>query len=61
MIPLHLGQLHPFEQALVLVLAFGPFALAGLVVVVIRRRDAAAEESAERTASGPSQQDQSPR
>jgi hypothetical protein len=47
MVPLHLGQLHPFEQALVLVLAFGPFVLAGVIVLIIRRRDAAAELSAE--------------
>ena len=46
MLPLHLGQLHPVEQALVLALAFGPFVLAGAVVVIIRRRDAAAEPGA---------------
>jgi hypothetical protein len=37
--PLHLGALHPYEQALVLGLAFGPFLLLALVVVVRRRRD----------------------
>ena len=31
-IPLHMGALHPYEQALVLVLAFGPFVVLGLVV-----------------------------
>ena len=32
LLPLHLGALHPFEQALMLVLAFGPFVLLGLVI-----------------------------
>ena len=32
MVPLHLGALHPFEQALVLLLAFGPFVVLGIVV-----------------------------
>jgi hypothetical protein len=31
-IPLHMGALHPYEQALVLVLAFGPFLVLGIVV-----------------------------
>ena len=35
---LHLGTLHPVEQALVLLLAFGPFAVLGLVVLRQRRR-----------------------
>ena len=38
--PLHLGGLHPFETALTLVLAFGPFLLLGVVVVLRRRQDA---------------------
>ncbi len=33
---LHMGSLHPYEQALTLLLAFGPFVLLG--VVVWRRR-----------------------
>jgi len=37
--PLHMGALHPFEQVLVLVLAFGPFLLLGAVVAVRRRQD----------------------
>lgn len=37
---LHLGTLHPLEQALVLLLAFGPFAVLALVVRHQRRRDA---------------------
>lgn len=40
MTPLHLGPLHPVEQALTLLLAFGPFVLLGLVIVVRRRQDA---------------------
>ncbi|MDT0184293.1 hypothetical protein Q9S36_29275 [Microbacterium sp. ARD31] len=32
MIPLHMGALHPFEQALTLLLAFGPFVLLGVVI-----------------------------
>ena len=49
MIPLHLGALHPVEEALTYVLAFGPFVLLALVVVVRRRQDAreAAEEQPE--------------
>lgn len=39
MIPLHMGALHPVEQALVLVLAFGPFVLLALVVWLRRRAD----------------------
>ena len=40
----HMGALHPFEQALTLLLAFGPFVVLG-VVVWLRRREDAAEES----------------
>lgn len=40
MIPWHLGPLHPVEQALTLLLAFGPFVLLAVVVVVRRRQDA---------------------
>lgn len=36
---LHLGPLHPVEQALTLALAFGPFLVLGVVVLVRRRRD----------------------
>ena len=43
MLPLHLGPLHPVEQALTLLLAFGPFVLLGIVIVVRRRRDARAD------------------
>ena len=41
---LHLGTLHPVEQALVLLLAFGPFVALGFVVRHQRRRDAHQEE-----------------
>ncbi|MBS2936930.1 hypothetical protein KDN32_04125 [Nocardioides sp. J2M5] len=45
-LPLHMGALHPYEQALTLLLAFGPFVLLG---VVLRRRskELAAEEAEE--------------
>ena len=36
----HMGALHPVEQALVLVLAFGPFVVLGLVVWARHREDA---------------------
>ena len=42
MTPLHLGPLHPVEQALTLLLAFGPFVLLGVVLLVRRRQDARA-------------------
>ncbi len=42
--PLHLGSLHPFEQLLTLVLAFGPFVVLGIVIWVRRRHDAAAAD-----------------
>ncbi len=44
----HLGGLHPVEQLLVLVLAFGPFVVLGVVVAVQRRRALAAEEAERR-------------
>ena len=37
--PLHLGSLHPYEQALTLLLAFGPFVVLGIVVWVRRRQE----------------------
>ena len=39
-IPWHMGALHPLEQALVVLLAFGPFVVLGLVVWLRRREDA---------------------
>lgn len=38
MVPLHMGALHPIEQWLTLILAFGPFLLLG-VVLWLRRRE----------------------
>ncbi|MGA9746122.1 MAG: hypothetical protein WBQ50_01575 [Nocardioides sp.] len=43
---LHLGPLHPVEHVLVLLVAFGPFVVLG-VVVAIQRRRAVAEEQRE--------------
>jgi hypothetical protein len=43
----HLGRLHPVEQLLVVVVAFGPFLVLALVVRAARRR-AIEEEEAER-------------
>lgn len=40
MILWHMSVLHPVEQALVLLLAFGPFAVLGIVVWRRRRKDA---------------------
>jgi hypothetical protein len=42
-IPLHMGSLHPYEQALTLLLAFGPFVVLGIVVRRRRREDDDAE------------------
>jgi hypothetical protein len=39
MIPLHLGAMHPYEQALTLALAFGPFVVLGIVLAVRRRHE----------------------
>jgi hypothetical protein len=43
-VALHLGALHPYEQLLVLVIAFGPFVVLGIVVYFARRRDIVSEE-----------------
>jgi hypothetical protein len=43
-VAMHLGKLHAWEQALVYVLAFGPFLVLGIVVYVVRRRDLAEDE-----------------
>ena len=48
-----MGALHPFEQLLVLLVAFGPFVVLAVVVVVRRRHDArdeAREQARERAA-----------
>jgi hypothetical protein len=38
-LPLHMGSLHPFEQVLTLILAFGPFLVLAAVIVHRRRQD----------------------
>ena len=38
MIPEHLGKLHPYEQLLVLALAFGPILLLAVTIWIARRR-----------------------
>lgn len=43
---LHMGALHPVEQVLVLVLAFGPFLLLALVVWLRRRAERREDERA---------------
>jgi hypothetical protein len=52
--PLHMGSLHPYEQALTLLLAFGPFAVLG-VVVWRRARHDAGQEATEDPAAAPDQ------
>jgi uncharacterized iron-regulated membrane protein len=47
-IPLHLGALHAWEQALTLALAFGPFLLLG-GVIWWRQRHESPEESDDRS------------
>jgi hypothetical protein len=49
--PMHFGHLPWWQQLLVLLLAFGPFLILGVVVHVVRQQDIAAEE-AEREAGG---------
>ena len=44
--PLHMGALHPFEQALVFVLAFGPFLVLAFVLHFARKRDGREEAKA---------------
>lgn len=41
---LHLGALHPVEQALTLTLAFGPFVVLAVLVAVRRRRQRAEDQ-----------------
>lgn len=43
MVPQHLGTLHPLEQAITIVLAFGPFVVLGIVIAVRRRAERAEE------------------
>lgn len=46
MTPLHMGALHPYEQWLTLLLAFGPFVLLG-IVIWLRRGESDDESPAE--------------
>lgn len=41
---LHMGQLHPYENYLVLAIAFGPFLVLAVVVYFVRRRDLSDED-----------------
>jgi len=45
-LPLHMGSLHPYEQVLTLILAFGPFLVLGAVIVHRRRQDATSDRPA---------------
>lgn len=40
----HMGKLHPAENALVLLLAFGPLILLAVTIVIARRRAEADDE-----------------
>jgi len=44
-LPLHLGELHAYEQWLVAMVAFGPFVVLGIVVYVVRGREPADDEA----------------
>jgi len=50
-LPLHMGGLHPYEQLVVLLVAFGPFVVLFVVVYVVRRRDVAEEGQEEEDGS----------
>ncbi|HEY0950524.1 hypothetical protein [Nocardioides sp.] len=52
LIALHMGSLHPIEQALTVFLAFGPFVLLGLVVWLRRRAERREDAAAEHAAAG---------
>jgi hypothetical protein len=44
LVALHMGALHPYEKVLTLALAFGPFAVLGLVIAFRRRHEEEREE-----------------
>jgi len=50
-LPLHLGALHPVEQALTLLLAFGPFVVLWSLIVLRRRAEDAQDARDEARAS----------
>ncbi|WP_182524090.1 hypothetical protein [Nocardioides dongkuii] len=47
LLPWHMGALHPVEQALTALLAFGPFVVLAIVVLVRRRHEDAEEPPAD--------------
>jgi hypothetical protein len=51
LVALHLGPLHPVEQVLTLVLAFGPFVLLAVTIWITRRRNAAGDRDDEHGSS----------
>ncbi len=50
-LPLHLGELHAYEQWLVALIAFGPFVVLGIVVYVVRGREPADDDAPDETTS----------
>jgi Ca2+/Na+ antiporter len=50
--PMHFGHLPWWQQLLVLLLAFGPFLILGVVVYVVRQKDIAAEEAEQAQGAG---------
>lgn len=52
-LPLHLGALHPVEQALVLGVAFGPFILLAVIAFVRARRGGTPDETPDRDGKSP--------
>ena len=44
-LPVHLGDLHAYETALLALLAFGPFVVLAVAVVLLRRRDIGEDEA----------------
>jgi len=53
MLPLHMGALHPVEQALVLGVAFGPFILLVVIAFVRARRGGRPDETSDRDGNSP--------
>lgn len=45
MTPEHLGRLHPYEQLIVILLAFGPLLLLAVTIRIARKRDRDEDES----------------
>ncbi|MDN5743885.1 MAG: hypothetical protein L0H31_02055 [Nocardioidaceae bacterium] len=63
MIAQHLGSLHPYEQALTMVLAFGPFVVLGIVIFFRRRAEdgEGVDQEADHTTGDQSAADQADR